>query len=160
MADDTNKDDAEKSVPSQIPLLEDVVEVKKIPRPRRRKQRDNYSLDLDPEPPRTRDLFEPDDGDASTLHEEDADPAPFIDDEPALSGTELDAVDESLLDEAVEAFEPESLERASPDIEAQLRAHADTVVDDLVREYSKEIIERLRQELTSLLDELNRDDET
>jgi len=137
MADETDQDDGDKSVPAQIPLLEDIVEFKRMPKTRRRKQRDNYALDLDPDPPRTRDLFDVDD-----------------DAEPQLSGTELD-------EEETPAEEPRSgrADESSQALEAQLRARADTVVDDLVREYSREIIERLRQELTTLLDELNRDDE-
>lgn len=46
---------------------------------------------------------------------------------------------------------------ASPDNEARLRAGADRMVEDLVREYSQEIVSRLRDELTALLDELKTD---
>ena len=43
--------------------------------------------------------------------------------------------------------------------QAVLRAGAELMVDNLVKEYSQEIVERLRKELTSLLEELNIDKE-
>ncbi len=41
--------------------------------------------------------------------------------------------------------------------EQELRDHAGEMIESLVQEYSKEIIRRLREELTGLLDELDRD---
>lgn len=114
---------------------------------------------------------------------DDREPVPLDQAEPQLSGTELDTSPDTLNDtSADEVALPAPLEddveeddvdedAPSDDIlaeyftgsverETELRARADTVVDHLVKEYSKEIIERLRKELTTLLDELDRDADT
>lgn len=48
-------------------------------------------------------------------------------------------------------------DKANPAHEAMLRDQAGDIVESLVQEYSKEIIRSLREELTALLDELERD---
>ena len=45
------------------------------------------------------------------------------------------------------------------DRQSVLRAGAELMVDNLVKEYSQEIVKRLRKELSSLLDELNIDED-
>lgn len=137
--------------PAQIPLLEDVVEPP-APKPKRRRRRkEDYALDLDPDPPLTRDLFPADDKTRPAATSERPQHLRWP------SSTGEDAKQPSApADSTAEA--PEAAEgKAVEDARQQLRARADRVVDDLVQEYSEEIIRRLREELTTLLDQLGKD---
>ncbi len=122
MVDDEDEQEAK---PSQIPLLDDVVD-EGVPkkRSRRRRREKNLDLNLEPDPPEIRDLFD----DLDDLEDEVA----------ALEKT------------------PASEPAPSPVTdEPTLRAQADDVVERLVKEYAQDIIDRLRGELSQLLDELD-----
>lgn len=137
--DENDKPDTagEYTQPSQIPLLDDVVSEGKPVRRRRRKTREekNLEIDLNPEPPETGDLF--DDLDASTTPTDESARRDLTDDLSAVDSTE-------------DAATPSQAGHS-------LRSQADAVVDRLVKEYARDMIHRLRDELTQLLDELDED---
>lgn len=179
MADGNSRDNDESPPePTQIPLLEDVVDpgpaVRKIPhRPRRK----SHSLNLDP--PVIRDLFDTTRQDAAgesarhidadqgvlraqDLADETTSPLPESEAEKRhrvdvshffdAASMPMNHVPWSVVDDAP-TLNPAPGESAS-DRQARLREGADRVVDDLVREYSQEIVRRLKDELTNLLDDL------
>lgn len=206
MADkDSKGEDEPRQVPEQIPLLVDVVD-NPLPQPRRtrRKKRENYALDLEPDPPKTQDLFErerfredlldlslnddppPDDlepargadentpgadadkalDDLETLDSfedlgdlDDIEELPDLDDMEDLGDlSELDDLQEAILGDSTEAQDEDEPEiDFAARMSAQFRFQADNLVDNLVKEYSREIVSRLREELTSLLQELEDD---
>lgn len=150
MADEDSLDsDDKRPPPAQIPLLEDIVDTGEPRNPARRPtRRSHYSLDLDLDPPApsTPDLFTPHTADEP--HHRTPPPADYFDASPLpASDVPWSVVDNQL---PVEPVPGESKAQK----EERLRASASRVVDDLVREYSHEIVRRLRDELTSLLDEL------
>lgn len=125
-------DDEDETKPSQIPLLDDIVDPGKPVRRRRPRREKNFDLNLEPDPPETGDLF-------AALEDTDRD---HDDSVPAAHQSEAPA------------SEP-APERSR---ESALRAQADEVVDRLVKEYANDIIQRLRVELAQLLDELDDSD--
>lgn len=131
MPEKDRQDDGEQGdiKPSQIPLLDDVVfdSSLALKPPRKKPKRENYSLDLNPDPPRVLDLFS-------------GEPAPLADAEETSDAGKASPA-------------PSAAERA----ESMMRAEATRMVDNLVQEYSQEIVRRLRDELTSLLDDLQSD---
>lgn len=176
MADKDQPDDNNRIVPAQIPLLDDIVDDAELPpKPRRKPKRENYDLDLTPDPPQSLDLF--------AEAEDDVDPfgimqAGLEDDDIDIdiSAEEIDAIlgdDDEWLDVADSEADTEANTEISeePDLPPtvspspspsrdQLRTEAGKMVDHLVQEYSQEILTRLRDELTHLLDELDLDDES
>jgi len=134
MAGDDEKDEPDTggqyTKPSQIPLLDDVVsEGKPVRRRRRKPRRENFNLHLEPEPPEIGDLFD------DLEHLDDHLDAPPGDDDSGPSA--------------------ETPPRPATEPTQSLRTRADAVVDRLVKEYAHDMIHRLRDELTQLLDELD-----
>ncbi len=120
-----NEDDHEPPQPAQIPLLDDIVSEGKPPKRRRRVKREkNLDLDFETEPQVTGDLF------------------------PDLPTQPRDKV--TTPDKEVEPGPPPSPLEPSEAI----RAQATQMVDRLVQEYAVEMVHRLRDELTQLLEEL------
>lgn len=200
MADRDEKDGKDPRIqPAQIPLLDDIVDASELPKkpaPPRKPKRENLDLDLEPDPPRSLDLFAepgavlPEDdtdddvdsapdslagdpagiiaGNQDVADDIDAQSDPFGIMENELASTsidfdiapeEIDAIlgeDDDWLDEGqAAAVEPPSL----PHARQQLKQEASKVVDHLVQEYSQEILRRLRDELTHLLDDMDLDDD-
>jgi len=146
---DRRRGDSGEVKPAQSPLLEDVVEPPAPEPKRRRRRKEDYALDLEPDPPLTHDLFPADDNKPAAKPERPRHlrwPSSRADAKrPAASADSA-------------AKDPKAAEgKAADTARQQLRARADQVVDDLVQEYSEEIIRRLRQELTALLDDLSKD---
>lgn len=166
MTDGNSRDkDDSPARPVQIPLLEDIVDAGAATRRvLRNLRRLDHSPDLQPEPAPTHEPFDAD------LPESPASQAPDdrdhgVEDAPTDAG-DIDVtalfdgapvpasrVPWSVVDETftVDAEPMESAEER----EARLRAGANRVVDNLVREYSEEIVRRLRDELSALLDDLD-----
>lgn len=137
--------------PSQIPLLVDIAHERKPARVhKRRAKKENLSLDLNPEPPTTLDLFaEPGADHLAQAHEHERTPAP--------------ATGKSTADQEAPAPDP-APDPADPAIEAEMKARfreqAGELVDNLVQQYSQEILQRLREELGALLADLESDQKT
>lgn len=136
MADDEDEREAK---PSQIPLLDEVVD-EGLPKKRRRRPRreKNFDLDLEGDPPETGDLF-----------------GELLDDLSAGLNDDIGATGAIASTPSPTAEPPH---KSSSD--TALRAHADEVVERLVKEYAHDIIHRLRDELTQLLTELDEPDGT
>lgn len=130
-------------LPSQIPLLNDIVtDLSQKPKRRPRREKENLSLALDPEPPVTPDLF------ADTLHRDtvpqggDATPTDRQANEPAP------ADDEWLDDNPLAAVSGDDFQRQAREL-----------VDRFVAQHSEEILSKLRSELISLLEDLKAEDD-
>ncbi|MEX0941419.1 MAG: hypothetical protein WD002_02625 [Pseudomonadales bacterium] len=125
--------------PSQIPLLVDIAHNHRpAPVRQRPRKKENLILDLNPEPPTTLDLF----AGPGSDHPGEVDPSAAASDPKPDSKTTLDTHQ----DAAIEAKVTE-----------RFRQQANELVDNLVRHYSQEIVQRLHQELTALLDDLDSD---
>lgn len=135
--------------PSQIPLLDDVVFDSSLAfkPPRRKPKRENYSLDLNADPPRVLDLFS---GEPAPLAGAEEPSGEEKNDKDERDDGEKDERDERA---ATSVQPPSPVQRA----ESMIREEADRMVDNLVQEYSQEIVRRLRDELTALLDDLEAD---
>lgn len=147
----------EAATPAQIPLLDDVVDEEELRQhapapPRRRRAPRNPGMN--PQPPQTGDLFhEPDEAAA-----ESREPAQSRnDDRPWQSPARPDSTDGDGQVDPIEYARPG--QRA--DTRDMLKLRADRMVEDLVAEYSLEIIGRLKSELTerlyAILEDLNID---
>lgn len=135
--DDSPSDETSPNTPSQIPLLNDIVAEGKPVRRQRRKSKENLSLDLDPEPPVIRDLFD------------EVPPSPAVESTHPIATASPTPEPET---------EPPADAGPAPTTEEALRARADAMVDRLVHEYARDMVQRLRSELTQLLDELESPD--
>ena len=160
-----NEDDKGKS-PLRVPLLEDVFKPGEPANKHAGKNGSrNHSLAPSREP-------EPDPV-PTTASELSADEAAGKEPSPAPANTEAGPSDEDReevgkgvkLDPYIREWLLENAKSTSEenprgiDREAILRAGADLMVENLIKEYSQEIVKRLRKELTSLLDELDIDEE-
>ena len=126
----TTSDDYDNNVPpAQIPLLDDVVFHTSLPlpvTPRRRRAEDHPQQPA----PTTTDLF-------IKKHRSN---------KTRLPGTKPEVTN---IDQAKPS------DSAVADVKRQIDAQASSMIDTLVAEYSQEIVRRLRDELTALLDDLD-----
>ena len=133
-----NEDTDANVSPSQIPLLEDVFNAS-LPNPappkRRRAEDHNETVTTAAQ---TADLF--------------ADPAAT-----ASKASQSDIYSATLDPKTVdpETLDPETLDEETVEaVKGKLRQKTESIIDSLVEEYSVEILRRLRNELTSVLDDL------
>ncbi|MBD3647437.1 MAG: hypothetical protein HUJ31_08320 [Pseudomonadales bacterium] len=142
----------EAGTPAQIPLLDDIVDEEELRRhaPPRRKRtpRNNHQTRL--QPPETGDLFD--------QPERDDEPQPANAEEENRPPETPMAPEKAATRQDDDQLEPVRYARAEPDTEPPapdtrdiLKARADRMVEDLVAEYSSEIIGRLKSELTERL---------
>ena len=152
--------------PPRVPLLEDVITPGDATNKPARKNGHSLAPDKEPAPSAARDAAID-----KSVEKEAAPPSVENDGNPPVehsppSPTVKDGVSRAVkLDPYIREWLLENAKSLTGndarglDRETVLRAGANLMVENLVKEYSQEIVERLRKELTSLLEELDVDKE-